>query len=130
VLTVEPGHEKDAVDAELPFLGEHDLGFLPEGRGVSMGFSGLASFDELPGLGEEAADDADADGDAGSDPEDGLPAVVGTADTEIGACGAHVAEGIPLLEDTRHQTAGIGGAVLERHGDGVAVASVCQQAMM
>jgi hypothetical protein len=83
--------------------------------------AGGASFAELLRLGECDADQpffesakgssqaqrkvklTNADGKAGSNPENCLPAFDRAAYTKIGACCTDVAEGVALLQDARHQ---------------------------
>ena len=58
-VEVEPRHQEDAVDADLPLLAEHALGLLPEdawgGAFVALRFA----FAELLAFGEANADEAD-----------------------------------------------------------------------
>ena len=42
-----------------------------------------------------------------SNPEDGLPSFCATPDTEIGTCCKHVAQRIPLLKNSRHESSGV-----------------------
>jgi hypothetical protein len=124
-LTVEPRHKNDAVDTHLPLLAKHDLGFPPECRRIGLCFAGLARLDELLGLGEEAADETNGDGNTSGNPKYRLPTVDTATDAQVCARGTHVAKGVPLLQDTRHETSGICWAVLESHGDSVTVSILC-----
>lgn len=91
-VVIEPSHEDDAVDAHAPFLGQHVSGFAEEGGGRHFWLSGRFGGEELLRFGETDSDEADGDGEAGGDPEDGFPGIGGAADAEVGAGGEHVAE--------------------------------------
>lgn len=77
---VEPSHQDDAVDAHAPLLDEHLARLDPEGSGRRVACPCFLCGDELLGLGEQEADQADPDGQAGADPEDRLPGVGASAD--------------------------------------------------
>ena len=72
-------------------------------------------------FGEADAHEAYSDGKAGGDPEDRLSRARGSADTQIGTGSKNVAERVALLQDTRHETAGVDRATLQGHCDGVAI---------
>ena len=87
----------------------------------------LLGLQELLALGEQESRETDGDGETGGNPEDGLPGLSGTADSEVGAGSEHVAERVTLLKDTGHQTTGVDWAVFEGHGDGVTVDSAHEE---
>lgn len=59
-----PGHEKDTVNAHLPFLGQHNLCLFPEFTCAHVSFPCFLRLKELLRLWEEDSDDSDADGDS------------------------------------------------------------------
>ena len=77
--------------------------------------------EELAGLAKEGAQDPDADGKGGADPEDFPPRARPAAHDQVAAGDEDVGEGVALLEDAGQEAADFGGRVLEGHGDGVAV---------
>ncbi len=78
---VESRHEEDEVDEQDPVAAERDFAFLDEGAGdAALGFAGGDAFAEGDGLGQEEAEDYDEDWGAGSEPEEGAPAVLGGVD--------------------------------------------------
>ncbi|KAI2020504.1 hypothetical protein LOZ48_006543, partial [Ophidiomyces ophidiicola] len=127
-VVVEPGHEDDAVDDDAPLVAHHAAGVGPEGGGGDGFLAGALRGQELLRLGQEDTDDAGEDGQGGADPEDDLPGVDAAADGQVGAGGEDVAHGVALLQDAGHEAAGLHGAVLEGHGDGVAVHAAHEEA--
>jgi hypothetical protein len=120
-VVVEPGHEEDTVDTHAPLCLEHDLGLSPEGARCLSLATCLLCLDELLRLGEADADKSDSNGETGSDPEDSLPCVGCSSNSQVGAGSEHVTERVSLLEDTTHETTSVGRAVLKCHGDSIAI---------
>lgn len=120
-VEVKPRHQDDTINGKLPLLGQHDLGLGPERTRADTLVPRLLSLAELLRLGEQNTNAADGNGDPRRDPEHDLEGVGVAADTEVGARREDISERITLLKNTRHKTSCFDGAVLERHGDCVAI---------
>lgn len=80
-------------------------------RSMATSLASLARFNEQLRLREAHADQAYSNGKASGDPEDSLPCVGAAAHAEIGARRADITERVALLENSRHETPGVHGAV-------------------
>ena len=71
-VEVEPSHENNTVDGDLPLLGNHSSSISPEITRADFLMAILLGFKELLTFWEETTNDSDADGDSCCDPEDSL----------------------------------------------------------
>jgi hypothetical protein len=69
--------------------------------------AGFLCLDELLRLRESDSNKSNKNGEAGSDPEDNLPAVGRVAYAKVGASSQNITEGVSLLQDTTHETTSI-----------------------
>lgn len=127
-LTVEPSHENDTIDAHLPLLTEHNLSLLPEVRSMATSLASLARLNEKLRFREAHADQADSDRKSSSDPEDSLPCLDVATHTEVCTSRADIAEGVALLENTRHETSSVHGTVFQCHSNGITVDTAHEKA--
>lgn len=88
----------NAVDAHPPFLNKHFLAIPPEGSSTSILVEVwilllvASRFNELLGLWETDSQETNSDGEARSDPEDGLPGLNTASDAKIAASSNNIAK--------------------------------------
>jgi hypothetical protein len=72
-VVIHPRHKNYTVEDHAPLFSKHATGLSPESSRRSVLNAGFLRFDELTGLREGQAYEADSDGEAGTDPEHSLP---------------------------------------------------------
>ena len=87
---VEPAHQNDGEDANLPLLTKHGAKALAEVLGARA-LAGFASLDELLGFGPRETQETNSKAKASSDPEHDGPSVDGSTDTQVDTSSEHVA---------------------------------------
>lgn len=78
-VEIEPSHKNDAVNAHSPFLFDHASGVFRELFARGRFLATVFGVEELLGFGKADADETDADGDSGSDPENSLQSFVSSS---------------------------------------------------
>lgn len=124
-IEIEPGHENNAVNTQLPLLSKHCSGFFPECTSSNILMAILFGFYELLTLREEAADYSNRNRDPSSSPEyclkrklivqyleaesvlTNLPSFRCASDSQISTSSKNIPERVALLQDATHKPSGI-----------------------